>query len=85
MKQILHIIKGAEAGSILRLIEEGSGASRSSLLLIQDAVGLKTGIRIPVFVLEEDLGARNAVSGYEKIDYRKVLEMIFKADSVKVW
>lgn len=87
MKQTLHILKESESSDAIRIIseQESAGGREIRLLLIQRAVGLRPGLKSPVYVLENDLGTGGPASPYEKAGYPKMLEMILGADTVVTW
>ncbi len=87
MKHTLHILKDAKSTEAQRLITEqaAGGIEGIEVLLIQEAVRLKPSFDVPIYVLEEDLKARDAVSPFQAVDYAKMLEMIFTADAVMTW
>ena len=87
MVRILHILKNATSPEALKLIEQqvSAGTSGLAILLIQDAVHLSPPITIPIYVLREDLEARQLASQAEQINYEKMLEMIFTVEKVITW
>jgi len=61
------------------------GTEDVQVLLIQEAVGLRPALKGPVYVLEEDLKARNETSAFLPVSYSKMLDLILDADSVFLW
>ena len=86
MEHTLHILKNSEASEALELISSSEkGDDGVQVLLIQEAVGLRPALKGPVYVLEEDLKARNATSEFQPVSYSKMLDLILGADSVFLW
>jgi sulfur relay protein TusB/DsrH len=94
MHRILHILKDPESKEALRLIEQqfslagSEGALRpedTALLLIQNAVKLTPSVKTKIYVLKEDAAARGANPSFEGVDYEKMVEMIFAAETVMAW
>ena len=81
MRKVLYIMGKAQAPN--PPLPDGHGPdSRSSVVLIQDAVTLPQVSGDDVFVLGEDLTARQTTSRFPVISYADLLRMIFEADSV---
>lgn len=84
MRKVLYIMGKAQAPN--PPLPDGHGPdSRSSVVLIQDAVTLPQVSGVSgddVFVLGEDLTARQTTSRFPVISYADLLRMIFEADSV---
>ncbi|MBI3812779.1 MAG: hypothetical protein HY283_11365 [Nitrospirae bacterium] len=87
MNRILHILKELNSTDALNLIaQQRKGAPRElSVLLIQEAVRLKTDFPSKVYVLDEDAKTRGVVSKFEIINYSKMLDLILSSDSVITW
>lgn len=87
MARILHILKDANPVEALTVIgEEAKGGVQDlSILLIQDAVGLRPDLSVKIYVLEEDAKKRGIKTGYEPIGYAKMLDLILTTHSVVVW
>lgn len=87
MSRILHILKELNSMDALNLIaQQGKGAPQeTSVLLIQEAVRLKTDFPSKVYVLDEDAKTRGVVSKFEMINYSKMLDLILSSDSVITW
>jgi len=85
MRKILHILKDPNNAHALACIKRHSDEHQVSLLLIQDAVGMRpSGMRSRVFVLADDLGDGEK-SPYPQVGYPEMLRMIFKHDTVIAW
>lgn len=87
MKRVLHILKDAnhpEASIVITKQAERS-SNDLSILLIQEAVRLQPTLPGKIYVLEEDAKKRGISSGFEKIDYVKMLKLILSSDAVVTW
>jgi sulfur transfer complex TusBCD TusB component (DsrH family) len=81
LRKVLYILGKPQAPN--PPLPAGSGSdSRSSVVLIQEAVTLSQVPGDDVFALGEDLAARQATSRFPVISYADLLRMIFEADSV---
>jgi sulfur transfer complex TusBCD TusB component (DsrH family) len=81
LRNVLYILGKAQAPNPPLPAGPGSD-SRSSVVLIQDAITLPQVSGDAVFALGEDLAARNTTSRFPVISYTDLLRMIFEADSV---
>ena len=88
MKRILHIVKDPNNEKALELIRnqiKEKNQTEVRLVLIQDAVRLRIDFPAAVHVLEEDLREKGLSSPYQKIDYYRLLDLIFNSESVVNW
>ena len=88
MKRILHIVKDPNNEKPFELIRsqvKGGIQTEVQLVLIQEAVKLHPDSPAAVYVLEEDLRERGLSSPYPKIDYSRLLDLIFNSESVINW
>lgn len=87
MNRTLHILKEPTCSEALNLIEREAAFHPEDLtiLLIQDAVKLTPSLGTKIYVLEEDAKARGVKSPFEPVDYEKMVEMVFAADTVTMW
>jgi len=88
MKRILHIIKDLNNKKPLELIRRQAKTEDQievQLVLTQEAVKLLPDFPVAVYVLEEDLRERGLSSPYPKIDYSRLLDLIFNSESVINW
>jgi sulfur transfer complex TusBCD TusB component (DsrH family) len=92
MKRILHIIKDPNNKKPFELIQSQAGKNGQTeirLVLLQEAVRLYSNFPADfpasVYVLEEDLAERGLSSSYQKIDYSRLLDLIFNSESVINW
>ena len=87
MKRVLHILKESPSEEALDLIRRQAlkNSEEQTILLIQDAVRLNPDVSVPMLVLEEDAKRRSVSTGYERVDYEKMLDLILSHDAVMMW
>lgn len=93
MNKILHILKEPDSTIALEVIQQETEnpGQEVSILLIQEAVRelLSVNHSVKVFVLHEDLAERGLSSPahpvYAVIDYRGMLDLIYRSDRVVTW
>lgn len=87
MKKILHILKDPNSSEAMDIIKRQADrpSHQLSILLIQEAVGLKPEVRARIYVLKEDAEKRKAGVTYESVDYPGMLELIYSSDAVVTW
>lgn len=88
MKRILHIVKdpnNKKSFDLIRRQAKVEGQVEVQLVLTQEAVKLHPDFPVAVYVLEEDLRERGLSSPYPKIDYSRLLDLIFNSESVLNW
>lgn len=82
MSQVLYILaKGTLPDRALFPPAARSG-ERTSVVLIQEAVGLRQVPAQQVYALQDDAARRNVTSAFPMISYRDLLRMIFESDRV---
>ncbi len=93
MNKILHILKEPHPSIALEVIkqETENPGQEVNILLIQEAVreSLPVNHSVKVFVLNEDLVDRGLLSpanpAYTVIDYRGMLDLIYRSARVVTW
>lgn len=81
MRNILYILGTAQA-SISLLPSSPSTGNQTSVVLIQDAVGLSQIPAARVYALADDVTSRKALPSFPLISYGDFLRLIFEADNV---
>ena len=85
MKKVLHILKNPNDAHALDLIKRGMDVNQVTILLIQDAAGMKLlETSGKVYVLCENL-KKGEKASYPLVGYREMLKMIFENDFVVTW
>lgn len=87
MKRTLHILKDPNPREALEIIERQVELlpENLSVLLIQEAVQIKSKFPVDLYILDEDAISRGIEPGQGSINYTQMLEMILVSDSVVVW
>jgi sulfur relay protein TusB/DsrH len=93
MQRILHILKESQSSIALEMIrEEGKNSQQEvNILLIQEAVrdDLSLGNALKVYILKEDLEERGLSSPeggiHTLINYKQMLELLYRVDKVVTW
>jgi len=82
LSQVLYILaKGALPDRALFPPAVRAG-EQTSVVLIQEAVGLQQVPGQQVYALQDDVAQRKVTSAFPTISYRDLLRMIFEADRV---
>lgn len=80
--KILHIIRNPNDATPLEIAKAQSKDNEVAILLLHDAVYAKPDLT--TYACSEDAEARG-VSGYECVDYNRIVEMLFEYDKVVSW
>lgn len=81
MHNVLYILSSAQA-LVSLLPSSPSTGNQTSVVLIQDSVGLSQILADRVYVLADDVTFRKAVPSFPLISYGDFLRLIFEADNV---
>lgn len=84
--QILHIIRNLNDGLPLNMLHlQQEDGNKVAVLLVHDAVLRSPELNVPVYVCEDDVKARGAITTSPSLSYDEIVDMIFAYDSVTVW
>ena len=81
MRNVLYIL-GANLAPVSLLPSSPSTGNQTSVVLIQDAVGLAQVPAARVYALADDVTSRKVSSSFPLISYGDFLRLIFEADNV---
>jgi len=82
--KILHIIRKPNDETPLEIAKSQSEEHEVAVLLLHDAVYTISDIQFKVYACTADAKARG-VTRHECVDYKKIVEMLFKYDKIVSW
>ena len=82
MSQVLYILAKDTLPDRALFPPAPRADERTSVVLIQDAVGLRQVPGEQVYALQDDVAQRRVTAAFPMISYRDLLRMIFQADRV---
>ncbi len=83
----LHIVRERNDSLALRAIEENrrQGSGEVGVLLLHDSVLSALPEGVLAFACKDDVEARGIDVPYPAVDYREIVKLLFKYDSVITW